>query len=1216
MSKNSFPIAINTQLSVLSKNTKTVVTQSGVTFNKPLVSLFSGIFTKASTLISIPPIADDGKNKITLNVQQLSAVAKPNDTAVLSTKTFTGYEIDKGLTSKRPEMLSIIDYESLRKDNADTVAGSYHKTVQSIKKIRHSATNNLLKSVNDKFVTVKDAIKLQDAAFSSAINKSANLIQVVHGLVYAKNLVDDSIDLKSHTVDSQAAVRQYVSKEIMQNQRPPYPDVVNGGNLISSRAKTPQDAYNLSEYMLAFLPKTYDYQQLLSQFGFSTNNIRLFMSTKLWTQTIYELKETLLTHSVNFVDGDTSTQMYDTNPTTITTSTSPRFVLSNVHSSLPKIENIRLWKTNVDAYNGTTYVIKSMIGLYENFSFSSENLKIAVLCNALSKEYRLSKGLTDSTVISTLKDDYGYTVNDVGNLTIFDYILGKFGRTCFDVQNDVQNSLVNLSQTKANQYDVLNFESEYVSTSNGALTPSSAYFTQDVITSSDITKLSALNTRIKKSLKSFYTVVDKLNLLDYDSNNAVTTQSEADNDVYVQNPYTLYHKIYMTFISVGTLKLQFSNGDIALGLLSLAAEDVQLRASLLLYFVKVNFTSEPGTLNISLGRTPDPTVEVFNYASTKSIINDIVNRFNQLMIERSTSRAYTGYSGYSKVTYTRASIENALKSKTGGFKVVSDLFHDILTKFMFDLFTKNHAPLQNGITRFSGVSDTALSILTLDTIIHIVKRVCGHVFVSAVRQKNSDYSYELMVLKLTPAYQRDVQQSFSDTVSRLKSENARVQMSCYALMSTMSTITNNIDYFVGSLNSKNNIDSMKQIRSIIGDADTNSLFKQTQALMLASHVDDTLKSLNNVSNEFQLDMQVRLHNDLSNVLLDLSDAEDFPEGSKILTVGLPTGFTEALWSTPSIDKLKKTTYNRKERDVISLTVYMTDTVNPDIIFKPVRFLFELTRFPVRYDYVIDVPSKLSNPRTYYNLIKHREGSSTFYFEGNDTNDVTTFSSSKYSFLNSDQKQQIYKNHSLSYLLEHYINTMTGVRLDEISFSDVKTVIEKGVDSAYKSAIFNNNVEKMTTPVTAVTSKTGVLFNIAPTQSKTVTQTNAKVTDLSKVNVDSLSLKFLQSFFDDYTLYGATTNVFNRFTDQNSTLQYLLSPRTFDRVFNVLVNKTMFTVDVQQTTDTVYGKKEYDDSLKNNTLIVDQNGNVKINDSIDARLYKYFTTIETFDEAVT
>jgi hypothetical protein len=228
---------------------------------------------------------------------------------------------------------------------------------------------------------------------------------------------------------------------------------------------------------------------------------------------------------------------------------------------------------------------------------------------------------------------------------------------------------------------------------------------------------------------------------------------------------------------------------------------------------------------------------------------------------------------------------------------------------------------------------------------------------------------------------------------------------------------------------------------------------------------------------------------------------------KILTVGIPLGFTQTLKNTLNISTLKKSTYVDKRNDIVNVTVYKVDMENSDIVYKPQYYTFELTRFPVRDDSLFRQMSRQASMDEIISAIPTRDvtqdidgqGTSVFYWtSGNNKPPVgfnVAFSDESYDFLSQTQKYQILCNTVLSYMLEVYLKLLSGIDTSDISFdlveppkmletSFVKLVTEHHVSSVAKTLQVNAASSGLTSgpnttviqPPPAVHPSGGVLFS--------------------------------------------------------------------------------------------------------------------------------------------
>lgn len=285
---------------------------------------------------------------------------------------------------------------------------------------------------------------------------------------------------------------------------------------------------------------------------------------------------------------------------------------------------------------------------------------------------------------------------------------------------------------------------------------------------------------------------------------------------------------------------------------------------------------------------------------------------------------------------------------------------------------------------------------------------------------------------------------------------------------------------------------------------------------------------------------------------------------QILSVGIPHRLNRTLRSSPSAKD--------PNSNVIRIRVFKLDRLHPDIVYNPKEFLFEMNRFPTRSldlweadsilgggSNLLSLPTKLVNYRGEVKNCKNYDEGFEYDLYGNS--------------LTSAERIEIYKNHSLSFLLEEYLRWFTGVELDEGCWGNF-TQLTAG------SPIFDEGYSNMINNV-----KSGGRFTVV----------GAKVVDPtgSLIEPDD-SLKF---YLRNETLFLSADTISRKH----------VYPRKFDRVFTMVVDPDEFTVDSSHSTqDTLSTLRQL------GVLLYDERSKVythRDTSERDISMSEYFTTIE-------
>jgi hypothetical protein len=219
------------------------------------------------------------------------------------------------------------------------------------------------------------------------------------------------------------------------------------------------------------------------------------------------------------------------------------------------------------------------------------------------------------------------------------------------------------------------------------------------------------------------------------------------------------------------------------------------------------------------------------------------------------------------------------------------------------------------------------------------------------------------------------------------------------------------------------------------------LLVEPQLTLLLSNIEDLYQSFNTFSNVVEsnandskasfINYQESLAHSkkVVDILKNFFSSSEFREkkgyNKKIITVGLAQGLIKN-----HIEKAAINSSNSKHDDIIKLLVYKIDLINNDIVYKPKSFLFEASRYPVRVpnQFLTDTADFSQIPTRNYSFSSDvdRQGESFYYNSGELENE--------YSFLTLQEKNELIRNHGISFLLENYIKITTGIILGEVCFN--------------------------------------------------------------------------------------------------------------------------------------------------------------------------------------
>jgi len=296
---------------------------------------------------------------------------------------------------------------------------------------------------------------------------------------------------------------------------------------------------------------------------------------------------------------------------------------------------------------------------------------------------------------------------------------------------------------------------------------------------------------------------------------------------------------------------------------------------------------------------------------------------------------------------------------------------------------------------------------------------------------------------------------------------------------------------------------------------------------------------------------------------------------KLLTVGIPSGFSRQLSDRVDMRNINQRTFRDKQFDVISVNVYKRDARFDDLVFKPQKFLFDISLYQKEIDVVNIKPRPLESFR---NLIGR--ATVTDYEDVKSKQQINLSNivlNPKYGFLTNDQKRELINNHLTSYLLASYINLLTGIRFYEDEFLEKEYVQGTQINSKLLNLVY------------------GYIVNVLGIQ---IPQ-NLSIEEMLKLPNLNADVK------DILTLVSYGSFVFEPEYIKASVLQ----PKLFERIFTIPVDITKFEVDETLSTATDSGRLAYRSNYIQDKLIRIDN-KIYLKENTDGLIFEdYFTTIE-------
>lgn len=323
-----------------------------------------------------------------------------------------------------------------------------------------------------------------------------------------------------------------------------------------------------------------------------------------------------------------------------------------------------------------------------------------------------------------------------------------------------------------------------------------------------------------------------------------------------------------------------------------------------------------------------------------------------------------------------------------------------------------------------------------------------------------------------------------------------------------------------------------------------------QQLKLANKALDVLESKIDDSSNIFVDESIMtkdIQNALHSMLKNNTDSfgRFLEDDTKILTVGVPNGFSNHLQKNIKLTSAYKTDSidASKQQDLVQIKVYKQNVQYSKLVFKPKTYDFELSRFcldsiknnksifelqnrETPFQKIVDEMFLTFNYDKHSDIIDNEKGYSKKNMEPGKELDEDG-----YSVLGTFQKKYLRRNHIISHLLSWYMKYLIGIDFDESRFT---------VAQEYNT---NNTLQD-----DSLMSELATRFELNDEQANYI------------------------------KLFSSKTVLKAGLTDQIS----VLSPKKYERIFNIPINPNDFVIDETKTNSTLAGASQLV-ALENSTL---------------------------------
>lgn len=1140
------------------------------------------------------------------------------DNLNVSSKKFVPYEDLTGVSQDRPEIVLVTAFQPSFDGSAMTDVGRFIDAQVQMRNLAFSNVSHLLASAKASNQVVARTMTAQRQSFNTGLTALRDTVGFLSELVKTVDETKSRFDLRNdaYVTDPVVTVKRYVSTATR-----------TGANVSTSAGSV--------DLVSRLLPPSYSVADVMVRFGYDADIVKgTFASTKVWLQLMVELRNAVRDHSWEFLDVDPVQQSIDKSPSVILNTNSNRFALSAQSPGLVAVSKLSKLQPN-DITQIVSALSQVYASVYSSTTFKSDEAKIAALAHLVSKEYRFSSGLKRADVMSTLSTYYGYTVSAKGdNVAVFDAVFGRVGNNISDIPSSVTNDLASLSQRQPSEnVAVLTFERKYLDGDTGTLTPGSAFFVDHMLQTTngqtfDTSNLSSLASTFELAQKQFNTIVNGMSVLMVHEADSRDTSSSTYSSM-LTNPHDFLQAILSQVLNTSGTPLSIIADDRLTSIYALASSNATLRS--LLFLLTVSRAMRTYTNNMQNAVSQDD-----NTALTDEIVTRVLEIVQSSLKPSASSVGNERLRATTTETLTSDSIKTALKQGTPMTSLIEGVMSKVLATFKA-LSTVDDRTL------YTGCLDTSVLMMAFDLVMSLLAKY-GNQTLTGIKYGQTSVTKTVagyVVSKQTLNYKTSV----ANALNRLDRESAFIHQGILSVMNVLQNTAQSSRALVSYLTKQNTLVNLQRVSVGVGDPSLlHLLLTEQQVASLLTMTNDiaAIASKDHDVDLIALDgstVEASQLKAMHGVLQLAENSTSSANGKRIMTVGIPSGFAQALKQRASLTSLTRSSFVNKQEDIVKVVVHKVDLQNGDLIFRPQEHLFELSRYPVRDASAIQ---SISNKPSMIDVVgavpTWNVDQGTCSLEYFSTSNVpqtkqasVAFTEPSYSFLSSLQKFQILRNHVVSYVLETYLKLMTSIDVADSRFDlidpprsvgqdFVKLVLDVHVDGimnkatstkGINSAALLGNLKPNPTPTGGTLFRTTAV-SVGTSNNRTLNNTAGvsgninsarqllSIRDLSptsqsqqqQANVRSASSSLTQASprqVPQLMTALSTVNTLSRMVSTQSDVdlvtQRLLKPKQFDRVFNVLIDPDAFEIDYDKTTSTPQGTQALKQLISRGDVVV-------------------------------
>jgi hypothetical protein len=1190
------------------------------------------IFTTVASSVKTKLLFTKFDFRLTKDFFRLSVDSRFNDELPRSTSKFTPFEELSGISSTRPEILCVSEFKPIYSSNGlgFTPAGEFLDAQVKLMNLRHEA---LAKLIND---LKKDP-------------QLAEQLDQIEGdfLAHVRNL-------KSRA-DFLVTLQKYIERVSKLLDLRDSGSTVNAANTLSAYFGSVFSNINsatatLPPYTYADLLSQHGFNKN-NVVGFSSTKVflqSLYEARKILRAGSDELVGT--DPSLASRDSDSVTinkRAYRDPHVEVGRINMPTFAAINargIHESDTRLTTV-LQELETDFRS----LDKAFSGV------SSDEVAYTLKLSTLAREAAYSHALTNSSTVALLLE-YGYPVSsDLGNQQLFDAVYGQLGNRITDNRTGANaNAVASAASRVDGDKAVLTYEVDYLEDDQGSVfTPGASYYVASTLKPTEsnafsIERPAELVTRLNGVVDRYINFVGRFNLLPRVANIAVAQLASVD---YAFSPVTMANTLYSIFVddSTGYVRSDAQLNPIV-DLMSEAATNAALRANLTMFFSAVTNASGDGLADATAARAlagQDLRQEAQNRAADAENQNVRVGS----TVDKLVKNCVLHYKQITGDSSNATKIENALRnyneqgplSRAIAFvKVCNDVHKTVLnngytrysrmsdvcmvsltTQVVLDTarrYAYNRVRVNNAVNinkNFSAASVIAKTLgsrvnagaLSVNKTATLGKRRIGAGAYSAPQQTLAvGVSYYISKLPLKQA-----------VVARLEREQALTIRTVLAPLHAMHTVRDSLKEYVLYLQRSENVKVLNDILAVVGDRklielladkgqvrlvyDTIETVLQRVSLTADNAGTTDLTDVVSLTRTGAADDDLKVFDDsfvtskTANVIKAAFANSKFSleraSNMRVIAFGLPHGFTARLhnkFKTSAFAEQARS--KRKQNDVVVADVYKIDVRYPDIVFKPIPKVVELSRFVSRDERTYLPVQVGASLETILDAVPTRDYSDFETIEAG--HGLNALAASEYDFMSATDKNAMVRNTVLSYLHELYFRITTGLPLSERELY-VQDPDEQDRPAPFVTrAILQNTINqvfKLPSPPSQSNTFTLNYASLSPSKvlsyaSLTRAQKTSGGTGDTKVSkaFTSTAVKSVTSIHylgKRKAKAQATADIGAQaskkktvYIDREVAGKYMMSPKLFERVFFVDVDPDDFEIDREETFKSEVGRSTF------------------------------------------